>query len=333
MTADPVRPAAVGETVGVGWTVHEAGEADDAELRALFQEVFGHPMPPGQWAWKYAGTSMRGTLLRRDGVAVAFFGAMPRDVQGPDGIHHAVQNGDVMVKPGERAVFTRRGAFYYVATAFTRNYLGPGRKYEFGIGFPNQRHLDLGVKLGVYIEGERLKTLSWSPLRDAADWWTRETRLQSGQLKAVDALWRTMCRDWQGLFIPVRDASRWRYRYLDHPACSYHLLLVRRRLGGRPLAALALREHPGHIEWLDYVGAQSQVPRAVAAARRFAAAHGDKPVTALCSQSLVPTFGAEAAAIEPSSIGIPLTAPEPGWPQPYPWQGKLWLMGGDTDFL
>jgi hypothetical protein len=321
---------------GARWTVHDALEADDPELLVLFEEVFGHGMSLEQWRWKYAGTALRGTLLRRQGVLVGFFGGMPRPVQGPDRLYTAVQNGDVMVKPGERGVFTRHGAFYCVTAAFLDRYIGPGRRYEFGIGFPNQRHLSLGVKLGLYIQGDRMKTISWSPL--PADsrlrWsWSREGKLEADRLGAVDALWRKMRADWTGWFIPVRNAARWRYRFLAHPAQGYELLLITRRLDGAPLAAVALREHPGHVEWLDYVGPRSQVRRAVLAARRFAGAVGAKPLTALCSESIAPLFAADAAAVEESSIAIPLRVPEPGWHQPYPWQGKLWLMGGDTDFL
>jgi hypothetical protein len=317
------------------WTVHDALEADDPELLALFQEVFGHTMPLAQWRWKYAETPMRGTLLRRGGEVVGFFGGMPRAVQGPDRLYAAVQNGDVMVKPGERGVFTRRGAFYHVCAAFLDRCIGPGRRYEFGIGFPNQRHLSLGLKLGLYLEGERMKSVRWSPLAGAAPWWswTRERTLDAREIERIDGLWRRMRRDWRGLFIPVRDAGRWRYRFLAHPSQTYRLILLTRRLGGRPLAAIALREHPGHVEWLDYVGPRQQVRRAVIAARRFAGAAGGKPLTALCSQSIAPVFAADAAAVEDSGIGIPLRVPEPGWAQPYPWQGRLWLMGGDSDFL
>jgi hypothetical protein len=319
---------------GSRWTVHEAREADDPELLALFEEVFGHKMPPEQWRWKYAGAALRGTLLRRGGAVVAFFGGMPRAVQGPEGIHLAVQNGDVMVKPGERGVFTRHGAFYRVTAAFLDRHIGPGRTYEFGIGFPNERHLSLGVKLGLYVPGERMKTISWSPRAgEGRSWWTREATLDAAGLGAGDTLWQAMKRDWTGWFIPVRDAQRWRFRFVEHPSCKYHLVVIRRRLGGRPLAALALREHPGHVEWLDYVGTRGDVPRAVAAARSFAARCGDKPLTALCSESIAAVFAVDAAAVENSAIVIPLRAPEPGWAQPYPWQGRLWLMGGDTDFL
>ncbi len=315
------------------WSVHDAREQDDPQVLALFHEVFGHAMPPQQWRWKYADAPHRGVLLRREGRVVAFYGGVPRAVQGPRGTHLAVQNGDVMVQPDERGVFTRRGAIYHVTEAFLSRHIGPGRAYEFGFGFPNERAFGVASRQGLYIEGDRLQTLTWSPLAGAPpSWWVREVAAGAAQLRAVDRLWRRMARDWRGLYIPVRDQARWRYRFLDAPGSHYQLLLVKHRLRGA-LAAVALREHPGHVEWLDYAGSRAAIGHAVAAVRRFAGQRGGKPVSGLFSQSIAADFAGEAASREPSNIVIPLRAPEPGWPQPYPWAGRLWLMGGDTDFL
>jgi len=316
------------------WTVHEARADSDAEVLRLFEQVFGHAMPLAEWQWKYAHAPLRGTLLRRDGEVVAFYGGMPRTVQGPEGVLAAVQNGDVMVRPEDRGVFTRRGAIYQVTQAFLQQHIGPGRTYALGYGFPNERAFGVAERLGLYIEGDRLHTLSWSPHDAPLSFWRREEDLAPDRLDAVDTLWRTMRRHWpQPVYIPERSAAHWRYRYVEPPGRAYVLKVVRQRFTRRPLAALALREHPDHVQWLDYVGHPKHVALALACARRFAARCGNKPLTALCSQSIVPILSIDVAGHEPSRIVVPLRAPEPGWPQPYPWQGRLWLMGGDTDFL
>ncbi|MBI5275307.1 MAG: GNAT family N-acetyltransferase [Burkholderiales bacterium] len=316
------------------WTLHEAHEADDADVLQLFAQVFGYEMTAEHWRWKYAQAPMRGLLLRRQGVAVAFYGGMPREVQGPGRVHHAVQNGDVMVHPGERGMFTRKGAFFSVSDAFLSRHIGPGRTFEFGFGFPNERAFGLPAKLGLYIAGGRMDALRWEPASAArASWLVREQPLDATSVESIGKLWDDMQRDWPALYIPVRDPARWRLRFLQRPGVRYQLLLVRRRLGGRPLAAAVLREHAGHVEWLDYVGGLPGIALALAAVRRYAAHHGGKPVTAICSSQLTAALAIEGASVAPSGIVVPLRAPEPGWPQPYPWQDKLWLMGGDSDFL
>jgi hypothetical protein len=138
--------------------------------------------------------------------------------------------------------------------------------------------------------------------------------------------------DWPGLFIPVRDAARWRYRYLEHPTLQYRLLVVRPRIG-RPLAAMALREHAGHLEWLDFAGPRAALPHAVAALRRLGGSLGGKPVLAMASGAIASFFEPWCEHRQANDIVIPLRTPQPGDPLPEPWRGRLWLMGGDTDFL
>ena len=333
--------AAMGTSLDAGagpqlqrWTLHDATQAQDDDAVRLFEQVFGHPMSLEHWRWKYQDAPLRGMLLRREGEAVAFYGGMPRAVQGPDRVYAVVQNGDVMVRPDERAIFTRKGALYSVGQAYISRFIGPGRAFEFAYGFPSDRHFALGEKLGLYVEGDRMQKLSWPAVKSKrAPLLVREQPLGEAGLDVLGPLWEAMKRDWQGLYIPVRDAARWRMRFLQRPGFRYDLLLVRRRLGGRPLAALALREEQDHVKWLDFVGSRAGIEPALAAARRWTAQRGGKPLVALCSHAIAADFSIEGASVEPSGIVVPLRTPEPDWPQPYPWHHRLWLMGGDSDFM
>ena len=75
-----------------------------------------------------------------------------------------VQNGDVMVLPDERGVFSRHGAMYHAVDHFVRHYVGPGCAYAFAYGFPSERAFKLGFKLGLYAEAGRMMELRWVPL-------------------------------------------------------------------------------------------------------------------------------------------------------------------------
>lgn len=313
------------------WTVHSALPESDEELRALFQAVFGHAMSCAQWEWKYQGVALRGTLLRRQGRAVAFFGGMPRRfVHAGQGLE-AVQNGDVMVLPDERGVFSRQGALYQAAAHFFGHHVGPGHRYAFAFGFPSERHFRLGAKLGLYVEAGRMMELRWTPLPKQRHFGWHCQPLAQRRWSDLDTLWRRMQQEWPDLYLPVRDAERWRYRYLQHPGQPYELLVLRRRWSGRPLAAMALREHSTHCEWLDYVGPGAGIALAAVAVREWAGAKG-KPVTALVSDSVAALFSAQAETVHTSQIQIPVNAP-PGQTTTPPWAGRFWFMGGDTDFL
>lgn len=323
---DPATPASVPR-----WTVHMADAANDEELRDLFQSVFGHAMPNAQWDWKYQHSALRGTLLRRGARAVAFFGGMPRRFIHQGREHEAVQNGDVMVVPDERGVFSRYGALYQAAAHFFGHHVGPGHEYEFAFGFPSERHFRLGAKLGLYVEAGRMVELRWTPLPKRRHFWRYCEQLAETRWSDLGALWRRMQQEWPDLYLPVRDAARWRYRYLHHPDRPYELLALRRRWTGRPLAAMALREHPSHCEWLDYVGSRAGIALAAEAVREWAGTKG-KPVTALVSDSVVALFSAQAESVHPSQIQIPVNALQGQQTSP-PWAGRFWFMGGDTDFL
>ena len=313
------------------WTVHCATADDDLELIQLFNEVFGHVMPIERWRWKYAAASVRGVVLKREGRAVAFFGGMPRHCTGPAGSLTAVQNGDVMVLPSERGVFTRHGALYHVVTAYLDQFVGPSALYGFAFGFPNERHFRLGIKLGLYADSGRLMELSWSAATNRSAAGTVTSELKIPQLAAtLRVLWPQMIKSWPRYYIPNRDAGRWMARFVSHPVHQYDFLVIRRGLFRKPVCAMVLREHIGHIEWLDYVGPLDSVNLAINAVREFAKQHGNKPVMALFTRSIASTFSESATCVE-SDICIPVNSCESEEPRPY--LNNLWLMGGDTDFL
>lgn len=313
------------------WSVHRATADDDVELLQLFEQVFGHGMPLSQWRWKYSASPVRGMLLRRADKAVAFFGGMPRSLQSPSGTVSAVQNGDVMVLPSQRGVFTRRGALYHAASAFFDQLVGPDKLYEFAFGFPSERHFKLGVKLGLYVDSGRLVELSWSAKPAETRLMTVTSRLEVSDIDAVvNKLWPSMQQSWPKDVIPKRDSERWTLRFVEHPVNRYEMLVVKRRFLRKPLCAVVLREHAGHIDWLDFVGPVESSAAAIVAVRHFGSQHQNKPVIALFSQNVAPAFSENATRVL-SGICMPMNARPKDEVRPY--VNNLWCMGGDTDFL
>jgi hypothetical protein len=206
--------------------------------------------------------------------------------------------------------------------------VGPGRAYALDWGFPNERHARLGEKLGLYSSAGHMVTLTWTARDGGPGPWHAESLLATGGAAPVSGLFDELRGDWPGHLIPVRDTARWQWRYLAHPVHRYAVAVLRRRWTGRALCAVVLREHAGHVEWLDYAGPRTGVDAGVALARRFAARHGGKPLVALVSESIAPDFGALAAT---KSTAMPVAllrgSEEAAAGAP------LWLMGGDTDFL
>lgn len=322
------------------WQLHTAYSSQDAQMRALFAQVFGHVISQQEWAWKYRDTDLRGSLLTKasNGDAIAFFGGMPRFFTWQGQSFCAVQNGDVMVRTQERGVFSRKGALYQVANDFFSSHLGENKEYAFAFGFPNARHFQLGLKLGLYGKAAHMQLMRWSP--QAALWlrnWTVKEICAPGPFAALDLLWQQMQASWSEHFVPVRTAKHWDWRYRQRPSVDYKLLLVSQRLTGRPLAALAVRLYDKHCDWLDYLGPRESLREAIAAVRAFAHQH-QRPVQALISDAVAQEFSAaqsQGLELAPSGIFVPTNAIDTaGVVEPsMPWVGRLWLMGGDSDFM
>lgn len=317
------------------WSTRWSDARDLPGLQGLFEQAFSKPISSARWHWKYRHASTWGTVVRRDDAFAAFFGGMPRSMVLGEQAVAAVQIGDVMVKPSERGALSRTGPLYRSAAAYFGNMraLYPGVAFAFG--FPSQRHVDLGLKLGLYTEADAISELAWPALPSARQWRTRTRSMAvvaaGTAARDLGQLWLAMRRAWPRTLLPVRDAARWQYRYADHPDHAYQLLMVSHRFTGRPLAAVALRAHADHLEWLDYLGGADGIEPAIRAVRMRAGEAGLAEVRGWFSAEPARLFSRHAR-VTPTEIRVPVDR----WGRP---EGlaqapaaPLWLMAGDTDF-
>ena len=310
-------------------------ETDKQGLLNLFSQAFLAAMPPKRWDWKYLHARVWGVTVRRDDHYAAFFGGMPRAMVHDGKTLLTVQIGDVMVLPEHRGALSRTGPLFRSAAAYFANMQVLYPEARMAFGFPSLRHVTLGVKLGLYLEVDTISTLRWSPLTPGRHLLTKTRVLQhlSGAAESarLNQLWRNMQQDWPGLLLPVRDAARWNYRYAEHPEHRYHVLMVSNRWTAKPLAAVVLRAHPDHLEWLDYAGSRDAIPLALRAARMHAADLGLAHLKGWFSSALVDDFFQGEAALEPNDIRVPVNLWGLNVDQARP-IAPLFLMAGDTDF-
>ena len=314
------------------WTEGWARPADESALLALFARAFGHEMPAAQWRWKYAELDPIGSLVRREGLAVAFYGGMPRRIMLFGTPVKAVQIGDVMVDPAERGVLTRRGPFFLAARAYAERMVGPGRAYALAFGFPSERHTRLGEHLGLYARVDEVLEASWPALPDRRSILRSVRPLVRAQLGAVDFLWEKMAAAMNGVAIAVRDAAHVRHRFLEHPAIAYLCLLVRQRLSGAPVGVVVLRDHgPNGVELMDVVAAPQSLAHLVEVARCVAGRLGRERVFAWVTPSAADSMAASRPALVPAGVPVP-TIVWSASPDLDRLRGRWWLTGGDSDF-
>lgn len=322
------------------------GEQREAEMRALFAEVFGHPLSAEHWQWKYGAQRGQGIGIWRQSPEsaprlIAHYGGTSRAISLFGRPARAFQACDLMSASSERGSLTRKGPVFLAGATFLEHELGYAAPHLLGIGFPNKRAYRLPEKLGLYAEVlARIMEVSW-PTAICRSWRDAVQELSPTAPEGdgvLDAAWAEMRTSLSELVVGVRDAAYVRQRYWNHPEHGYRLFAVRRRLSQRLLGVVVLRlidgnaGEPPRCELLDVIGALPQVPALVWHARRLAAVLGAPTLFAWLADNLLPHFPvAEATAVNDLEVLVPGNNWTPG-PPTETVKGRWWLTGGDTDF-
>lgn len=326
------------------WQLVQLDAAHSSEIRALFEQVFGHPMSEALWHWKYADHRGLATGTRdRSGRLLAHYGGTARTLWVQGQPVAVVQLGDVMVAPDARGFLSRNGPFAVATQGFLQQHVGPDRPFALGFGFPGTRHVRLGEKLGLYAATNEVQELLWPLLTRPAklkwhlcwqlariDWASAHTT------QKLDQLWQAMQSQTTHFVIGQRNALWWQHRFANHPESRYCCFWLRQRFSGRIVGALALKpsaEAGQAWELLDWIAPLPQTAAVVQAARTIAAQAGStlqgwlsSPVADLLRQQ--PTL--DHASTQHACTACVTTRQRAHLPPltQCPW----WLTGGDTDF-
>lgn len=317
------------------WTVVPVGPDDFPVLARLFAESFGHPISEALWRWKYGEGRGRGLFAVGPDGPVAHYGALSRPARFYGSPILALQPVDVLVRPRERGVLTRKGPMFLAATTLFEAEMGLGRRHLLGFGFPTARHLLLAERLGLFVPGGRVIELEWpvggiSPPQ-AVRW--SDLHEGSGQRfdRVVDLAWRQMARDLWGAIVGVRDAAWLRYRYLAHPERRYRIIAVRGRPGSRLCGVVVLRTEGARCEVLDLVGPLRATPRLIEAALAVAREEGAESLYGWFAEPFawcLPREGAHVNRTDVQNVVFTWTRTPPIARTRDHW----WLTAGDTDF-
>lgn len=315
--------------------------ADAAAMRALFEEVFGHPMSPAMWAWKYEQQRGMAIGVWRGEKLVAHYGGVTRDVLDAGQRVAAAQGADAAVTPAERGVLTRKGAYFLAATRFHQDFMGFATRHLYGFGFPSERHYRLANKLGLYAAVDRIAEFSFPALAGRREWLGRCSRVigdasllleHAALRRGVARAWQAMSQELAPLLLGVRDLDYLIHRYARHPLHSYQIIALRAWPLGPVNALAVVRTLPGQqLEWLDFVGSPRHLPRLARAVQSHAGKCGLVRVFGWITVSQQAYFAAAGAALTPTDIVVPANVWSQG-PDPAQQRDRWWLTSGDTDF-
>lgn len=318
------------------WRLRLVGRNKVNEMLALFEKTFHHAMSPATWEWKYGSESGREIGMWRDHQLIAHYGGIGRDILLFGQPQTAVQIGDVMVDAGERGILTRRGPFYQVATTFLERYIGYGKPYLVGFGFPNERAMKLAERLGLYAEVGHMTEFSWQSLPKLPKWRTCLYSVAGNDddwaADAVNKCWQHMASDLQEAIIGVRTWHYLQHRYLAHPTQRYQVVVVKNRLGGQARGVLVMRHDTDDSEIVDIIASLTEIPLLVTHARRLTGlVSAKRRVTCRITENFAAFFAATGGVQQPVNIRIPANAWSDG-PKPETLRNNWWLMSGDMDF-
>ena len=316
------------------WQLRTMTPSDRPAVFELFRQAFGHDMPASLWEWKYGPSNASDVNAWRDGRLAGHYGGLERAVLFFGKPEKAVQIGDVMVHPSERGVLRRKGVFHQMAASFFECNVGYGRPCLASFGFPNERVMRLGEKLGLYGEIDRIVEASWTPLDPGISPFVKVRLLHADSpllQENVETLWKEMAAGFREGIMGVRDWAYFRHRYFLHPCRRYKVYLASSRIGSRPRGIFVLQKKGDEWELMDLVCPLHEIPLLVRHARRMTGSLGGKKLTCWMTSAISKYFGRR---LELRDIGIPIATNlslfGPGLEK---MRERWWLMGGDTDFL
>jgi Acetyltransferase (GNAT) domain len=311
-----------------------------AEMRELFERVFGKPMSEPFWRWKYLNGNGHALGVWQGDVLVAHYGGIGADIVMDGQAKRAVQIVDVMVDPAVRSAVRRTSPFFLATSSFLERFIGFSQPYLLGYGFPSHRHLQLAAHLRLYAAVGAMSELHFPTappvtLRDALyQWKALPAPAFAAQAAEFDQLWQRMQQSLPAAIIVRKDAARIRHRYLDHPEHAYQLWVLRHRLTGTAVATVVLKVEAARVLLMDVVGPLPVLARVLRLTARLAWQHWQLPLTLWLSTAQVEKLQLPAQHLQVNAL--PISTPANIWtagPPPAELQDRWWLMAGDTDFL
>lgn len=311
------------------WHLKLADEQDIEGIRSLFKIAFGSEMPQEVWHWKYAQGRGNAIVAYRNNELVAHYGGLFRRISFNGSSSWALQPADVMVHPKERGMFTRNGLFSQITATWAEMY------GSINFGFPTERSMALGEKIGIYRKAGELVELHW-PTQQAKPlpWNTRiePAKTLTPKLRLeIDKLWNQMRTALPHTAIGFRDHQWIDYRYIAHPTIDYKIYIIRNRWTNNLHSLIVLKKLNNICELVDIVSDPQKIHNHLSICIHLAAELGCTTLSTWITKDRMDSFLHFNPEVSETGIEIPADA----WTDSsYANEliGKWWLMPGDTDF-
>ncbi|HNC40957.1 MAG TPA: GNAT family N-acetyltransferase [Nitrosomonas sp.] len=321
------------------WRLSRLNTNQMPHMLALFEKIFKHKMTSEMWQWKYGSEQCRAMGVWYDNELIAHYGGMGRSILYFGQPQMAVQIGDVMVDRVNHPGLVKKGPFFQMAATFLEHYIGYGKPYLLGFGFPNDRAMKVAKRHGLYAETGRMVEIAWTPYSRRPLWLSQLKIIDQHNINdnwvvdAINQCWHGMASDLNAAIIGIRDWAYLRDRYLNHPQHHYRIVLVLSRLSRKARGILVLQSNSNGCEIMDMVAPLDQISLLITHTRRIARINGDQRVFCQITHNFSDRF--ISASGEGMLSELPIRIPANAWsdgPSPQLLMNHWWLMSGDMDF-
>lgn len=299
----------------------------------LFEQVFGQKMPIEFWNWKYNGVHWRNVCaVDKDDKVVGFYGGMKRDIIAFGQREMALQPSDTMVLKNARGGFKKSSLFYVMTKTYANLNASRSSDAYITFGFPNKRHLSLGVASDLYREVDAITQLHWELQADGFAQSYNLHPLQEADSDNVNALWDKMSMEYADSLIGVRDYHYLVYRYIKHPVYKYDLIGFKNDTGVLLGVAVIKKEGDG-AKLMDIIAEKDSMQGVVSSLCAFLYKVNIKRLTAWITSSHRDFLLTTTAVITATDVVIPLLYEDTMSIDLDKIQNSWFLMYGDTDFI
>ena len=309
---------------------------EPGEISELFEKSFGTKFNRDIWRWKYGLGEGKCIVARelKDGAIVSHYGGVPREIQYFGEPNIAIQVCDVMVLPEIRRQYGRGSLFFKTAATFLEREIGNTVKHLLGFGFPNQKAMNIALRLGLYEKTDDFVELIFPKPEEpnTTTFHLLPIDIANPQhQREIDKLWRSMKLDMSNGIIGDHHWRYIKYRYFDHPfyqANLYRSIFVNDE-SGNMLAVVVLKEHEKRMLIMDLI---CPVARMKIIISQLVHLIEESELKFWVTQGWMESVRTDQAIENQLGIEIPCNFWNPG-PSPKLLYGAWWLTAGDMDFM
>ncbi len=311
------------------------------DIALLFEKSFQLEFDREIWDWKYRLGQGRCVIARTEagGDIVAHYGGAPRQISYFGEPAVAIQVCDVMVLPEVRRSYGKSSLFFRTAATFLEREIGYSVKHLLGFGFPNQKAMNIAIRLGLYEKTDEFVEVHIAPDTALLEGW-RITELQfKERAAAIDTLWQQMRDDFSDSILGERNSAYFDYRFRQHPFGKRGQYRALQLVDAQEqLSAVAvLKPHGEHMLLMDVFARRSEIADHIVRLQTWShdAAKEDatmRPIKFWVTRSGLARINLTPTAVHDLGIEIPCNSWNAGPPAEL-LRDKWWLTAGDMDFL